>query len=916
MKVLNRYASKIADICGIKGDYEREFDPRQLSDEQIASTSEYRSPMADMLLYDSVDSKNNIFYNSDASSGFWFEISPLVGSNSGLEKNLTLFFNDELPVGGCLQFLIVASNDVSPILNIWERERKSKHPALDRLTKYRKSFIQNLSSNFAAARDGRLVRNYRSFITYSIKKDGRKLEISEILEFKKKLFTKLEAENFYPKVCTADDLIDIAQQILQMQALYVNDNRKKHDPVNSLNNQVISPLREIDIDAEEIVQKSTKAGAGKKVQDDDDIISKIYYPKEYPSSFSLSQMIHLLGSSDRVIPGRFVISYVVSDNLGKKGSSRFTTQGSRSIHASTKEYTKDDLLAKEEANEWRKVLAIHKKGERFLSESMQVMITAPRYDLASASEILKSLWNTNDWKLEIARNVQLPCLLSILPMMQSSYFKTLSFFRLTRFALSGEIVAKLPLQGEWKGVPKSGVLMHGRRGQLMNFNPFYRIGGGGNYNIAMMAPSGSGKSFLLQELVTALLAQDTSVFVMDIGASYKNICHLLGGEMVRFNSENKMSLNPFASLSGSGGLFAAALNLLNQGKDVSTISQITGLTQDQIEDLKKGEKLDSIEVINVKDKNKDKSHFITKDSIVYAKSMLSAMCAVAGDPRFEAIIERAILQGISIYGNKLDITKVAEVLSILSDDSGKLIEGASSLADSLYPYTENGIHGRFFKAGASVNFKSPLTVFEFEELVNDTPLLSVVLQVILMQITSQFLCGNRQKRFLLVVDEAWMILDYAAYFLERLARTVRKYGGSLVICTQDLSSFTNIDGSRRAQAAILECCTWKLILQQKGEGIAAFAKAEGYKDYLGLIKSVRKCSENKYSEILIDTDGAKVVGRFAADPYSTAAYSTEDKDFAFLMEQERKGASKHDAIALLAKKYGHLPDIEDSGDEL
>jgi conjugal transfer ATP-binding protein TraC len=35
----------------------------------------------------------------------------------------------------------------------------------------------------------------------------------------------------------------------------------------------------------------------------------------------------------------------------------------------------------------------------------------------------------------------------------------------------------------------------GRRGQLFNFNPFYRIGGGGNYNVVVIAPPGSGKTF-------------------------------------------------------------------------------------------------------------------------------------------------------------------------------------------------------------------------------------------------------------------------------------------------------------------------------------------------------------------------------------------------------------------------------------
>jgi hypothetical protein len=67
---------------------------------------------------------------------------------------------------------------------------------------------------------------------------------------------------------------------------------------------------------------------------------------------------------------------------------------------------------------------------------------------------------------------------------------------------------------------------------------------------------------------------------------------------------------------------------------------------------------------------------------------------------------------------------------------------------------------------------------------------------------------------------------------------VRKYGGSLVVCTQDLSSFSNECGTRKSQAAVLESSTWKLILAQKEEGIESFAKSRAYEKYLGLIKSV------------------------------------------------------------------------------
>jgi hypothetical protein len=50
-------------------------------------------------------------------------------------------------------------------------------------------------------------------------------------------------------------------------------------------------------------------------------------------------------------------------------------------------------------------------------------------------------------------------------------------------------------------------------------------------------------------------------------------------------------------------------------------------------------------------KSGKQKHFVPKDSIIYAKSMVSAMCGVSGDGRAEALIERAIMIGISEFGN-------------------------------------------------------------------------------------------------------------------------------------------------------------------------------------------------------------------------------------------------------------------------
>lgn len=106
------------------------------------------------------------------------------------------------------------------------------------------------------------------------------------------------------------------------------------------------------------------------------------------------------------------------------------------------------------------------------------MVTSTASSIDVVSQNLISLYNSNNFRLSITQNLQLPALLAMLPMQQGLMWNIFSVFKLTRLVLSKEVIARLPIHAEWKGVPKSGVLLHARRGQLFHFNPFYKINGG------------------------------------------------------------------------------------------------------------------------------------------------------------------------------------------------------------------------------------------------------------------------------------------------------------------------------------------------------------------------------------------------------------------------------------------------------
>ncbi len=90
-----------------------------------------------------------------------------------------------------------------------------------------------------------------------------------------------------------------------------------------------------------------------------------------------------------------------------------------------------------------------------------------------------------------------------------------------------------------------------RRGQLCSLDFF---DSDTNYNFAVAAPSGSGKSFLVNKVLQEHASRKGIAYVVDVGKSYKKLCGLQMGQYVEFEEGKNMSVNVFSELTAE--LFA------------------------------------------------------------------------------------------------------------------------------------------------------------------------------------------------------------------------------------------------------------------------------------------------------------------------------------------------------------------------
>lgn len=812
------FANKAASIIGFeRTDIETfERSKKALFENNLNGAESLRN----YLSYRYFDPKTESFLLTGSAAGFLLEISPLVGVNDSVVKNLNQFFAKELPAGGFLQFFLLASSDIEDFLRFWGSGRTSLDPILQRMTNERQEYLRSQAANYHNS-GKRLPRVFRLFVSYStIYRNCNEAALTDLQNFRKILTTKLGSLGLQPRSGNLDSLIRICREIFEFEP-GKKTNYSSIATLDLINNQCLSTGNYYQSKKRSFV--NTKTG----------IAHRAFSLTGMPSFWSLLQNINLLGDAEKApLPTRFLISYTISND--HKSKKTFMARGKRIIDAAERPYSRHDKALHSEALEWREIIRRLATEDNILSDSWILVASSKEENIDDACAEIISQYSGQDFHLSSLDYFHLESILGVLPMHAANFWQELKLKKLVQPVLSSEVVAKLPIHAEWYGVPMSGVPLIGRRGQLFNWNPYHRIGAG-NFNVNVVGPSGVGKSVFLQSLADVMLAAGLRVFILDIGGSYAPLAKLLGGEIIEFGALSSFTINPFIGLKPS---------------------------------------MPEIEFNQL---------------VVCAKELLAIMCGALGE--FEtASLEKAIKDAVIASEFKLDLQGF---VAFLKQSESELLQ---QFATSLFSYTPSGVFGKYFSGEKPANFDKSITIFEFEHVKDQPKLIAIILQTLLMQITSQFLTGDRSQKFMIIVDEAWMLLEHCAGFLAAIARNLRRYGGSLVVCTQcfaDLQTAGESQNNNNHRRAIFENSAWKIILPPNS--LADFEAHSEFKEKVPLLKSLL-FENGKYSEMLLSSSGIDVVGRLILDPFSSAVFSTESNDFNFLNQQEAAGTPMEQAI--------------------
>ncbi len=179
-------------------------------------------------------------------------------------------------------------------------------------------------------------------------------------------------------------------------------------------------------------------------------------------------------------------------------------------------------------------------------------------------------------------------------------------------------------------------------------------------------------------------------------------------------------------------------------------------------------------------------------------------------------------------GRAMTVTDIHDLLAqparLDQEPDAPALEGdrrLKDLATMLHPYTRDGAYGKYFDAQATIDFSNDFIVLELEELKAKKDLQTVVLLIMMYRITRE-MYFSRDRKKIVIIDEAWDLLSggATAEFIEAGYRRARKYKGAFMSATQGVDDYYR----NPAAKAALDNSDWMFLLRQKPESIEMMDK--------------------------------------------------------------------------------------------
>ena len=365
----------------------------------------------------------------------------------------------------------------------------------------------------------------------------------------------------------------------------------------------------------------------------------------------------------------------------------------------------------------------------------------------------------------------------------------------SRNMLSETVAASFPFVASGINDGSGIVLGRDKDGGLVLVDIWKRGEDRTNSNITILGKTGSGKSFASKLLVAREFPQGARVIIIDPLRECRAMCKRLGGSWMNV-AGGKSRINPL-----------------------------------QIRLLPAGEQ----------DEDEEQYFAAANDLSLHIKILRTFFSLYLQDltDTEKACLENALIatyerKGITFASTSEQVRDLSpEDYPVMKDLSRYINEQAKKKPELyerlaiLIQRTTLGADAALWDGPSTVDATADLTVLDIHDLQNADPATKAAQFFNVLTFVWNMIETDAQERIILVVDEAWMLIDkktpQALEFLRDASKRIRHYNGSLVVISQNLIDFLAPEVMQYGSALINNPC-YKLIMQQGEKDLQALCE--------------------------------------------------------------------------------------------